>query len=170
MELSQNAKVDESKELPNTLFQNNDSDSMERVYNEIIEERHMMTAELTEQLSMRIREHIFLKERKYTDFARARRSEQSIFERQVGSKENRVRNLEEQAAQIVQGKKDQEEGFDKEAYQAIKAEIKKRREAKERLLQQGFPELKSYVTIWWMNPHNLPPLVKRFIYLSSYVI
>ncbi len=124
---------------------------MERVYNEIIEERHLMTAELSEQLSMRIREHLFLKERKHTDFARARRSEQGIFERQVGNQEIRARNLEQQAAQIVQGKKEQEEGFDKEAYQAIKAEIKKRREAKERLLQQGFPELKSYVTIWWLN-------------------
>lgn len=106
-----------------------------------------MRTELTEQLTMRIREHVFLKERKLADFAKPRRSEQSIFERQVSSHENRVRTLEEQAAQIVQEKKEQEEGFDKEAYQAIKAEIKKRREAKERLLQQGFPELKSYVTI-----------------------
>jgi hypothetical protein len=54
---------------------------LDNVYNDIVEERHLMTTELTEQLSMRIREHIFLKERKLTDFARARRSEQSIFER-----------------------------------------------------------------------------------------
>jgi hypothetical protein len=53
----------------------------------------------------------------------------------VSSHENRARTLEEKAAQIVQGKKEEQEGFDKEAYQAIKAEIKKRREAKERLLQ-----------------------------------
>lgn len=147
MALNENAKFDEGKELPNSFFSNDDQVSMDNVYNDIVEERHLMTTELTEQLTMRIREHIFLKERKLTDFARARRSEQSIFERQVSSHENRARTLEEQAAQIVQGKKEQEEGFDKEAYQAIKAEIKKRREAKERLLQQGFPELKSYVNI-----------------------
>lgn len=147
MALNENAKFDEGKELPNSFFSNDDQVSMDNIYNDIVEERHLMTTELTEQLTMRIREHIFLKERKLTDFARARRSEQSIFERQVSSHENRARSLEEQAAQIVQGKKEQEEGFDKEAYQAIKAEIKKRREAKERLLQQGFPELKSYVNI-----------------------
>lgn len=147
MALNENAKFDEGKELPNSFFSNDDQVSMDNIYNDIVEERHLMTTELTEQLTMRIREHIFLKERKLTDFARARRSEQSIFERQVSSHENRARTLEEQAAQIVQGKKEQEEGFDKEAYQAIKAEIKKRREAKERLLQQGFPELKSYVNI-----------------------
>ena len=39
-----------------------------------------------------------------------------------------------------------EPDFDKEAYRQLKAEIKKRREAKERLLQQGFPELKPYMT------------------------
>ena len=49
---------------------------------------------------------------------------------------------------ISQMDKDTEkEGFDKEAYQKIKAEIKQRREAKERLLQQGFPELKPYISI-----------------------
>ena len=147
MALSEKAKFDQDKELPNSFFSNDDHASMDNVYNDIVEERHLMTSELTEQLTMRVREHIFLKERKLTDFARARRSEQSVFERQVSSHENRARTLEEKAAQIVQGKKEQEEGFDKEAYQAIKEEIKKRREAKERLVQQGFPELKSYVNI-----------------------
>lgn len=78
---------------------------------------------------------MFLKQRKVTDFARAGRSETAIFERQVTSHENAARTLEEKAAQVVQANKEQEEGFDREAYQALKAEIKKRREAKERLLQ-----------------------------------
>lgn len=43
--------------------------------------------------------------------------------------------------------KEQEQGFDKAAYAELKAEIKRRREAKERLLQQGFPELKPYISI-----------------------
>jgi hypothetical protein len=81
MALNENAKFDEGKELPNSFFSNDDQVSMDNIYNDIVEERHLMTTELTEQLTMRIREHIFLKERKLTDFARARRSEQSIFER-----------------------------------------------------------------------------------------
>lgn len=116
MALSENAKYDEGKELPNSFFTNDNPISMDDVYNDIVEERHLMTTELTEQLTMRVREHIFLKERKLTDFARARRSEQAIFGRQVSSHENRARTLEEKAAQIVQGKKEEQEGFDKEAY------------------------------------------------------
>jgi hypothetical protein len=75
MALNENAKFDEGKELPNSFFSNDDQVSMDNIYNDIVEERHLMTTELTEQLTMRIREHIFLKERKLTDFARARRSE-----------------------------------------------------------------------------------------------
>lgn len=41
---------------------------------------------------------------------------------------------------------DQDQKFDRNAYNQLKSEIKKRREAKERLLQQGFPELKPYIT------------------------
>jgi hypothetical protein len=81
MALSEKAKFDQDKELPNSFFSNDDHASMDNVYNDIVEERHLMTSELTEQLTMRVREHIFLKERKLTDFARARRSEQSVFER-----------------------------------------------------------------------------------------
>lgn len=44
-------------------------------------------------------------------------------------------------------KQQDKDQFDKEAYQKIKAEIKKRKEAKERLLQQGFPELRPYISI-----------------------
>ena len=106
-----------------------------------------MTSELTEQLSLRIREHIFLKERKESDFVRGRRSELSIFEDQVQSNENRAKTFEVQAAEMEAARQKEEGAFDKEAYQELKAEIKKRREAKERLLKQGFPELKSYVTM-----------------------
>lgn len=112
-----------------------------------MEERELMTYELTEQLSLRIKEHLFLKERKESDFVRSRRSEVSIFENQVQSQENTAKSLEDQAAQIEAARQKDEATFDKEAYQDLKAEIKRRREAKERLLKQGFPELKSYVTI-----------------------
>ena len=39
------------------------------------------------------------------------------------------------------------EGIDKEEFLQIKREIKMRKEAKQRLLEQGFPELKPYMTI-----------------------
>ena len=95
-----------------------------------------MARELTEQLTARVKHHLYKKERKATDFITQRRSETSVFESQVASHDRAIGALEKA-----------EEGFDKEAYLELKAEIKRRREAKERLLQQGFPELKPYVSI-----------------------
>lgn len=54
-----------------------------------------MAQELSEQLAMRVKEHMFLKERKNSDFVRGRRSEVNIFESQVQSQENAARTLED---------------------------------------------------------------------------
>ena len=59
-----------------------------------------MTYELTEQLSLRIKEHLFLKERKESDFVRARRSELSLFDNQLSSHENAARSLEDRVSEI----------------------------------------------------------------------
>ena len=101
-----------------------------------------MTHELAHQLSLRVREHLYLKERKASDLAKPRRSEIGTFASQVSSNDILAKGLEKYAQE-----KEREEGFDKEAYQQLKNEIKQRREAKERLLQQGFPELKPYISI-----------------------
>ena len=46
-------------------------------------------------------------------------------------------------------KEDQDSlNFDEEAYKQLKEKIRERRDAKERLLQQGFPDLKPYANIW----------------------
>ena len=80
LELSETATYDTSKPLGKiTPFTSNETDT-EKVYQEFMEERELMTYELTEQLSLRIKEHLFLKERKESDFVRSRRSELSIFE------------------------------------------------------------------------------------------
>lgn len=90
---------------------------------------------------LRAKEHLFFKERKQTDFAKPRRSEQALFNRQATHYENSANNLQAEVDQM-----DQDQKFDRNAYNQLKSEIKKRREAKERLLQQGFPELKPYIT------------------------
>jgi hypothetical protein len=106
--LQENAKFDHSVEVPRSIRLLDEGALMEGAYQEITDERKLMTAELTEQLAQRIREHMFLKQRKETDFARAGRSETSIFERQVSSHENLARTLEQRAAEIVQNNKDKE--------------------------------------------------------------
>ena len=78
---------------------------------------------------MRVKDHLHLTKRKQSDFVKPRRSERSMFASQVKHYENSADNLEAVANQI-----EQEPDFDKEAYKQLRAEIKKRREAKERLL------------------------------------
>lgn len=56
--------------------------------------------------------------------------------------------MEQNYNEIFGDKNEKKEGeFDKETFHQIKQEIRRRREAKERLLQQGFPDLKPYATI-----------------------
>ena len=43
--------------------------------------------------------------------------------------------------------------FDEEAYKELKERIRERRAAKERLLHQGFPDLKPYANIWLREMH-----------------
>ncbi len=109
-----------------------------------------MTAELTEQIAMRIKEHMYFTERKPTDFVKGRRNEIDVFGKQIASHDKVATMLEKDNLDLLKaGDRGQDEssGFDKEAYLQIKSEIKRRREAKARLLEQGFPELRSYVTI-----------------------
>jgi hypothetical protein len=85
-----------------------------------------------------------MKERKASDIVVPRRSEHSLFKSQEKSHRNVIGGLETIAEQMKA--KQNEKAFDREAYEQIKAEIKLRREAKSRLLQQGFPELKPYIS------------------------
>ena len=111
--LSETATYDTSKPIGSNHPLGLNEVDPEKIFNQVSEEREQMTYELTEQLALRVKEHLFLKERKASDFVRPRRSEISIFNNQVQSHENRAKTLEEQVAQIDNGK---EPGFDKEAY------------------------------------------------------
>ncbi len=81
MDLSENLGYDQTKELPprSPLYTGDETNSLDEIYRQMIEEREQMTYELAEQVSLRVKEHIFMKERKHSDFVRPRRSELSIF-------------------------------------------------------------------------------------------
>ncbi|CDW82520.1 UNKNOWN [Stylonychia lemnae] len=143
IQLNETATYDKTKKLTavnriNPQLSNEDQYKMLR---ELDQDSEQMQREVAAQVLQRVREFMFLKERKQTDFVVGRRSEQSLFSEQVNSLEHSADQLEYKAGQMNHD----EPAFDKEAYRQIKAEIKKRREAKERLLQQGFPELKPYL-------------------------
>lgn len=51
-------------------------------------------------------------------------------------------------ANLPSEEKQQEEDFDRSAYENLRAEIKQRRDAKESILRQGYPEFKPYMRLW----------------------
>lgn len=147
--LSEKLTFDETKPIAPSQFLHCSLDKATKdgLYDELYEDRHLMAEELTEQLSYRIKSHLYQTKRKKTDFVKPRRSELDIFRSQVVSKHNSIEHLEKQYNDIFGEEPEKKEGFDKETFHRLKAEIKMKREAKERLLQQGIPELKPYVTI-----------------------
>ena len=59
----------------------------------------------------------------------------------MASNENAGNKIEEQLDAVDQKAKD----FDREAYDQMKNNLRMRKEAKERLLNQGLPEFKAYL-------------------------
>lgn len=82
----------------------------------------------------RVKKHMYLTKRTEMDYIKPRVSEKGLLERSVLSHERAIEGLEAQ-----------EESFDKEAFLRIKNEIQQRKQAKERLLNQGMPEFKAYL-------------------------
>ncbi len=103
LQLCDKFTFDEGKKAKNPLF-HNELDNKD-IFNEMYEERDLMVRELTEQLTARVKRHLYQKERKASDFTARRLSETSVFENQVASHDRAIKNLE-----------NSEEGFDKEAY------------------------------------------------------
>lgn len=82
---------------------------------------------------------------------RPARSENLMYRNQVQTLSDTVSILEKdnewllkQSGQHTEGDDD---SFDQEKFNKVKREIKLRKEAKERVLNQGFPEFKPYVRL-----------------------
>lgn len=90
--MSENFTYDESKKANPFRSEFDDAEQFRAMY----EERELMVHELTEQLTRRVKEHLILKERKVSDFAKPIRSETSIFESQVEGHERVANSLQRQ--------------------------------------------------------------------------
>ena len=108
-----------------------------------------MAREIMEQVALRVKEHLYYKERKESDFVKGKRSELNIFSAAAKSHENALQILESkyETMKAEQEKEYKGQTFDKEAYEEIKKQIRQRKEAKERMLQQGHPEFKPYIQV-----------------------
>ena len=113
------------------------------IIQDLLNDRERLTYELSDQIARRVKQHSYFTERKSSDFVQGRRSEVDVLHRQVASHDNGMMALESQISDMESNQK----GFDKESYQQLKSEIKRRRDAKARLLEQGFPELRPYITV-----------------------
>ena len=101
-----------------------------------------------------MQDKLYYEERKKSDFLKPSKSENVMFRSQVANIDETVRILEKDnewlmnAGKMVDGGQElpqnDQQNFNKEQYLKLKQEIKERKAAKQRILAQGFPELKSY--------------------------
>lgn len=107
--------------------------------------------EIQEQMALRAREKMNFTKLKESDLAKGTRSENLMYRDQVQSLSDTISILEKDNDWLLkqsgqQGANDgQDDSFDKEKFEKLKKEIRMRKEAKERVLAQGFAEFKPYV-------------------------
>ena len=91
--------------------------------------------------------------REDSDFIKFGRSETAVFRDQVTTLQDSMEILEKDnewllnAGQVLERGEEPDGYFDQKKYTALKQEIKRKREAKERVIQQGFPEFKPYLRL-----------------------
>jgi hypothetical protein len=82
------------------------------------------------------------------DFVKPSRNENVLFRQQVDTLEDTVRILEKDNEWLLSaGDAGKDQNVDMERYRQLKAEIKMKKEAKERIIASGFPEFKAYTRI-----------------------
>jgi hypothetical protein len=60
-----------------------------------------MSMEIQEQLSLKVKEHMHMKERKPSDYVKPRKSETELFEDLMRSKDNNMKKLEEDKKNFI---------------------------------------------------------------------
>lgn len=125
-------------------------------YDQLLKEQKIFDREIQTQLKLKINDKQHFEKQTKSDYVKFGRSEHSVYRQQVGSLEESTRLIEKDNEWLLNAgdnfesvakAKLEEEQFDKEKYTALKQDIKRRKEAKEKLLQQGFPEFKSYLRL-----------------------
>ena len=105
--------------------------------------------EIHEQLKLRIRDRRDFTELKKSDLVRPARDEAALYLEQVGTLQHTIAVLEKESKWLAEAKGDgktvnADEEFSLRQFSEMKALIKQRKEAKERLLQQGHADLKGF--------------------------
>lgn len=109
---------------------------MANLMDSLVADREQFKNEIYSQLVKRVKKQNMKTKLKESDFVAPRVNEDEARQGQIAAHDRHIEHLSNSA---------QEEGFGPEEFQQMKAEIKERKAAKERLLEQGIPEFKAYL-------------------------
>lgn len=112
-------------------------------------EAELFSREIHDQLRLRVRDRRDYTELQKSDLVRPARDEAALYADQVGTLQHTIDVLEKESEWLLKAKGDGEtidadEEFSLRKFSEMKATIKQRKEAKERLLQQGYADFKAY--------------------------
>lgn len=115
---------------------------------ELRRDQKRLDRELSQQLKMKMQRKLHGEKRQMKDFVKPARSENLLYRQQVHTLEDTVHVIERDNEWLLKaGDADQladEQSFNVKEYQRVKQEIKLRKQAKERIVAQGFPEFQAY--------------------------
>ena len=120
---------------------------------DLLRDQKIFEYEIGLQISLKMKDKKNFTELENSDFIKFGRSETSVFRDQVTTLQDSMDIIEKDNEWLLNAGASVEKGeevdgyFDQKAFKALKAEIKRKREAKERVIQQGFPELKPYLRL-----------------------
>lgn len=113
-----------------------DEAPMANLIDTLVADREQFKNDIYSQLLKRIKKKNMKTKLKESDFVAPRINEDEARQGQIIAQDRHIERLSNNA---------QAEGFGPEEFQQMKAEIKERKAAKERLLDQGIPEFKAYL-------------------------
>lgn len=104
-------------------------------------------------MALRAREKLFFTERTEQDFVKPARSENLMYRDQVNSLKDTIHILEKDTEWLLNQQNASkpthqpmnDNSFNQEKFDELKKQIRLKKEAKERVLAQGFPEFKPYL-------------------------
>ncbi len=114
-------------------------DSATNVTDDIFYDRERFRSEIAEQLQAKIKHHVYGKKRVATDYIKPKFNEASLYaslDESVSAMEQKVSTVDED-----------EEDFDREAYNRFKQELSERKRVKEEMLTGTLPRFKPYLRL-----------------------
>lgn len=113
-------------------------------YSELMVDMNQIQEELQFQLMLKVNHKLNSQKLEKKDLVSPVRSETTMFRNQVENLEDSLKIIYRENKDLAKAGEEEDPNLDIARYREFKAEIKRRRETKERILEQGFPELKAY--------------------------